>query len=100
MPDMLEEECRIFTMPTETRRNALRRLKSIQGQLAGIQRMIEEGRYCIDVLTQLRAVQSAMNGVRNLILEGYIHTCMLERIREGDEAQAVQEIMSIIKYGD
>jgi len=62
--------------------------------------MIEEGRYCIDVLTQLRAVQSAMNGVRNLILEGYIHTCMLERIREGDEAQAVQEIMSIIKYGD
>ncbi|HIP97688.1 MAG TPA: transcriptional regulator [Anaerolineae bacterium] len=87
-------------MPTETRRNALRRLKSIQGQLAGIQRMIEEGRYCIDVLTQLRAVQSAMNGVRNLILEGYIHTCMLERIREGDETQAVQEIMSIIKYGD
>jgi DNA-binding FrmR family transcriptional regulator len=52
------------------------------------------------VLTQFKAVQSAMNGVRNLILEGYIHTCMLERIRGGDEAQSVQEIMSIINYSD
>lgn len=100
MPDTLREECRVFAMPTETRRNAQRRLKSIQGQLEGIQRMIEEGRYCIDVLTQIRAVQSAMNGVRNLILEGYIHTCMLERIRDGNEAQSVQEIMSIINYSD
>lgn len=54
---------------------AINRLKKARGQIDGIVKMIEEGKYCIDILTQLLALQGAIKGVNTLILESHLNTC-------------------------
>ncbi len=67
--------------------NALRRLKTVEGHVRGIQRMIEEEAYCIDVIRQIQAVQSALNKVSTQILEEHLHTCLITAVRGEDEQE-------------
>jgi DNA-binding FrmR family transcriptional regulator len=74
----------------------LRRLRKIEGQVRGIQRMIEEGRYCIDVLTQLAAARQGLNRVGMLILDRHIKGCVVNAIRSGEEERAVEELNQVL----
>ncbi len=70
----------------------LKRLRRIEGQVRGIQKMVEEERYCIDVLTQLAAVTSALDGVGLLVLEDHVRHC----VRSGGD-EKVDELMEAVE---
>lgn len=74
----------------------LRRLKIAKGQLEGIERMVEQGAYCVDVLTQISAAHEALRGAGKLIVDNHLRTCVAEGIRSGDAEAHYQELMKII----
>ena len=83
-----------------TKAKTLARLKKVEGQVRGIQKMIEDRRYCVDVVMQLAAAESALHGVAEIILRNHLETCVLSAFRSDDEKgrQAkVDELMRV--YG-
>jgi len=77
-----------------------KRLNRIEGQVRGIARMIEEDRYCVDVLTQVSAVQSALDALARKLLEHHLHGCVAQALRSGDGASAIDEALAVIrKFG-
>jgi len=70
----------------------LKRLKRIEGQVRGLQRMIEEERYCIDVLTQVSAVNAALDGVALKVMEDHVRHC----VREGGD-EKIDELMGAVE---
>lgn len=74
--------------------DVLARLTTAQGHLAGVARMVEEDRYCIDVLHQLSAVQGALDRVRRQILEGHLRTCVPEEMAAGRIDEVVDEVIA------
>jgi DNA-binding FrmR family transcriptional regulator len=70
-------------MDAETTRRVRQRLARIAGQVAGIQRMVEEDRYCVDVLLQIAAVRAALDGVGKLVLGQHVDTCVAEAFASG-----------------
>jgi DNA-binding FrmR family transcriptional regulator len=61
--------------------SALTRLKTVEGHIRGIERMVEEEIYCIDVIRQINAVQSALNKISSMILEEHLHSCLTTAVR-------------------
>jgi len=77
-----------------------KRLNRIEGQVRGIARMIDEDRYCVDVLTQIAAVQSALDALARKLLEHHLHGCVAQAVRSGDGAHAIDEALAVIrKFG-
>lgn len=76
----------------------LARLRRIEGQVRGLQRMVDEEQYCIDILTQVAALQSALKGVSLALLEDHISHCVVDAARISDEAAAekVEEVSKAI----
>lgn len=68
----------------DTRGKALGRLRRIEGQVQGIQRMVEEDKYCVDILLQLTAVRGAVEQVQKLLLARHISSCVADAIRSGN----------------
>ena len=66
----------------------VRRLHRIEGQVRGIERMVEEDRYCIDVLTQISAVTTALQSLAFLVLDDHVKHCVAGALASGDEAEA------------
>ena len=90
-------------MRTETKRSCGDRLKRIEGQVRGIARMIDEDRYCIDVLTQIRAVRAALRGVEDELRKDHVEHCVEGAIRSGDNAEQrrkVQELLTVLTRRD
>jgi CsoR family transcriptional regulator, copper-sensing transcriptional repressor len=81
----------------ENKDKALRRLKLIEGQVRGLQKMLESGTYCIDVITQTSAVKQALSNVEDLILEDHLDSCILKQVRSGNSDKATEEIMKVYK---
>ena len=82
----------------EHKTEALQRLKSIEGHVRGIERMLENDAYCIDVLKQLQAVQAALHKVNSMILEGHLNSCLVDAVRGDDlnaREQALKEISEV-----
>ena len=77
--------------------NIVRRLKLIEGQVRGLQRMVEQGAYCIDVITQTSAVKRGLSGVEDLLLENHLGSCILDQVRGGQSEKAKREIMKVYK---
>ena len=75
----------------------LNRLNRVEGQIRGIARMVEEGRYCIDVLTQLHAVRAALSGIETLMLKDHLNHCIEHAIVSGDAAEQRQKANEIIQ---
>ncbi|MBO7448778.1 MAG: metal-sensing transcriptional repressor [Clostridiales bacterium] len=73
----------------------LKRLKRAEGQIRGIERMIENDAYCPDILTQVSAVTSALNSFNKELLSCHIHTCVADDIRDGKD-EAVDELTALI----
>lgn len=80
--------------------DAAKRLKTVEGHIAGIRRMLEEDAYCIDVIRQIQAVQGALNKTSKIILEEHLHSCVITAVQGDDPAErerVLQEIMDV--YG-
>lgn len=67
--------------------NALKRLKNIEGHIRGIERMVEEEAYCIDIIRQIQAVQAALRKVNTMILEEHLNTCLITAVRGDDPTE-------------
>lgn len=78
------------------KQDLLDRLKKIEGQVRGLQRMVEEDRYCVDILTQLSAVRAALNRVAFQLLEGHTRGCVAAALRRGEGEAAVQELLGVL----
>jgi len=82
-----------------TRREAMQRLNRIEGQVKGIKKMVEEGRYCVDVLGQISAVHEALRGVGKIIMRNYLGNCVTSSLRSGSSKKAKEtysELMDVI----
>ena len=77
-------------------RDLLNRLNRIEGQIRGIKGMVEEDRYCVDVLTQVSAVQSALHAFSKNLLSNHIKTCVVSEIKSGNE-EVIDELCGTIK---
>ena len=76
--------------------DGLTRLRRVEGQIQGIQRMLEERRYCIDVLQQVTAARRALDEVALRVMRGHIDACVSDAIRHKDGAAKVEELMQTI----
>ena len=74
----------------------LPRLRRIEGQIRGITRMVEDGRYCIDIIQQLTAARKALDQVSLKIMNGHINSCVSDAIRHQDGAKKINELMQTI----
>jgi CsoR family transcriptional regulator, copper-sensing transcriptional repressor len=74
-----------------------KRLSRIEGQVRGIDRMIAEDRYCIDILTQVSAVQSALDALALQLLEHHLHGCVQHAVKSGDGERAIEEALGVIR---
>jgi len=79
----------------QVRAEAIKRLNYIEGHIAGIRRMVEEDKYCVDVLRQTLAVRRAIERLEGLILAGHLRTCVVEGIRAGDADRITGELIEI-----
>ena len=75
--------------------HAINRLKTIEGHIRGVERMLEEDAYCIDVIRQVQAIQAALNKVSAQILEGHLNRCVITAIR-GDEPSERERVLNEI----
>jgi len=75
----------------------IKRLKRIEGQVRGVQKMVEDNRYCIDVLVQISAIQAALNKVGLNLLERHVNHCVSKAIREGNGEESIDELMDVIR---
>lgn len=91
-----------FGMPVRDadQENIRSRLRRIEGQIRGLQRMVEEDRYCGDILDQIHSVQQALKSVGREITRNHLETCVTDALRSGDEQAAEEtydEIMGLLK---
>ena len=80
--------------------NALRRLKTVEGHLRGIIRMVEDDAYCIDVIRQIQAVEAALNKVSSVILEDHLNSCVITAVQgedPGERERVLQEIKEVFE---
>jgi CsoR family transcriptional regulator, copper-sensing transcriptional repressor len=86
-------------MRTPTKEQVLKRLSRIEGQVRGLSRMVEEDRYCIDLITQVSAVRAALKRVEEEVLRDHVAHCVEHAISSGDaedQRQKVKELMDVI----
>ena len=81
----------------ERTEDVLRRLKSVEGHVRGIQRMVEEGAYCNDVVIQIVAVQRALKKVSGMVLDDHLHSCVTDAMRGPDEAAREQVLGELVQ---
>jgi DNA-binding FrmR family transcriptional regulator len=94
-----EGERRAVAVDPEIKRAVLTRLRRIEGQIRGLQRMVEEERYCADVVTQMASVQEALRGAARALLQNHLRHCATAAIRSGDPAAAeamYQELLDLL----
>ena len=73
------------------------RLKKVSGQITGIDKMLDEGRYCVDILQQILAARAALNKVGLIILESHAKSCVVKAIKEDHAEQSIDELMDVLK---
>lgn len=76
----------------------INRLKRIEGQVRGVQKMIEEDRYCIDILVQISAIQAALKKAGLAVTERHMKHCVTHAIDNGDGAHAIDELLEVMKH--
>ena len=85
-------------MKEEHKRSALNRLKTVRGHLDAVIDMVEDERYCPDVMKQVSAVQGSLEKVNRVLLQNHVETCVLHAVAEGRSGQIVDELMETLKY--
>ncbi len=74
-----------------------KRLKIIEGQIRGLEKMLEEEKYCIDIITQTSAVKQALSGIEDALMEDHLGSCVIHQIKKGQEKKAVGEILKVYR---
>ncbi len=82
-------------MRDATRADVLKRLNFIEGHLAGIRRMVEADKYCVDVIKQTYAVRRAIEKMEAIMLDGHLRTCVVDGIREGRDDAVLSELTEL-----
>jgi len=83
--------------PDEVKKSLLTRLKRIEGQVRGIQKMVEDDRYCIDILIQINAVNAALKQAGFSVLENHTSHCVLQAAESGEGEETVKELIDVMK---
>ncbi len=91
------EPCRKSHHPERVKKDLTTRLNRIEGQIRGINGMIDRDVYCDDVITQISATQSALNSVAKILLEGHLKGCVVDRLSEGDDEVLDELVVTIQK---
>ena len=84
-------------MDDETTQRALGRLRRIEGQIQGVRRMVEEGKYCVDIMLQISAIQGALEQVSKLLMAQHIETCVLDSVKAGSDRERTRKIAEVIE---
>ena len=92
----MEECCRKKHREEQEYKDLINRLNRIEGQIRGIRTMVEEERYCVDILTQASAVSAALNGFQRKLLEDHVKTCVAEDIKAGKDG-APEDLCDLIR---
>ncbi len=90
-------------MRTDAKASALKRLGRIEGQVRGLARMVDEDRYCIDIVTQISAVRAALRRVEEEVLSDHVAHCVDHAIRSGNRAEQrkkVAELMNVVRRAE
>ncbi len=78
--------------------SALNRLRTVRGHLEAVITMVEDDRYCPEVMKQVSALQSSLERVNRVVLQNHLETCVITAVREGRSAEIVEELMETLKY--
>jgi DNA-binding FrmR family transcriptional regulator len=84
-------------MKKDDKQKVINRLNRIEGQVRGLKKMVEEEKYCVDVITQTSSARSALKGVEDALLESHLSTCVVNQIKSGKQKKAVEEILKVYK---
>lgn len=84
-------------MKKEVKKKLARRLRIIAGQIQGLQKMVDKGAYCIDVITQTSAARQALSAVEDLMLENHLSEHVVQQMKSGKHKRAQDEILSVYK---
>ena len=84
-------------MDDKNKWRVIRRLKLIEGQVRGLQKMVEKDIYCIDVITQTSAVKQGLSNAEDLLLENHLGGCILHQVKSGQTDKAKEEILKVYK---
>ena len=84
-------------MKAEIKSKVSRRLKIVLGQLKGLVKMVEDEKYCVDIITQSNAIKEALSSVESLMLENHLATHVLHQMKNGKEKKAMEEILKVYK---
>ncbi len=82
----------------DKKQKILHRVKIIKGHISAIEKMIETGQYCVDIIHQSLAVQKALKKLDMIIMEDHLKNCVVEQARKGEDQKVVKELVSIYKY--
>ena len=82
-------------MLSESKTEALKRLSYIEGHLSGIRKMVEEDKYCVDILKQTYAVRRAIEKMESILLEGHLKSCVVEGIQTGRAEEIIEELKNL-----
>ena len=83
-----------------TRKRAIHRLKITEGQIRGLQKMVDKEEYCVDIITQTSAIKQALSSIEDLILENHLARNVIAQIKSGQETKAIKEILSVYKLSN
>ncbi len=84
-------------MQAQIRKDVNNRLKSIEGHIRGIQRMVDEEVYCVDIMKQIKAVQGALDRVNAIILDNHLQTCVTRAVRSDDKKEQEKVLHEIVE---
>jgi len=84
-------------MKKEIKLAVMNRLRRIEGQVRGLQKMVDEEQYCIDIITQSSAIRNALSAVEDLTLENHLSEHVIHQMKQGEEKKAISEIINIFK---
>lgn len=82
---------------TTNKQKLIRRLQILEGQVRGLQKMIDNGTYCIDVITQTSAIKQGLSNVEDMLMEGHLGHCVVDQIKKGETDKATAEILKVYK---
>ena len=82
-------------MKNPNQEKLVRRLKIIEGQVRGLQELVNNNTYCIDVITQTSAVKQALSNVEDVLMEGHLSHCVVDQIKKGQTEKATREILKV-----
>ena len=80
--------------------DSLERLRKIEGQVRGVAKMVENDKYCIDIINQIAAAKNALDGVARIMMKRHVESCVTQAMREGKAAEKIEELITAVyKHG-